>query len=367
MHAPRLRGLGFGSLTMMLAVLGLVISSVLPMTQQDAAAESSDWAPPSTVFIPETGHSLDRLFLDLWRGSGGAESFGYPITPEITEDNGHVVQYLQYARFEYWPEGDGNGNTVLLGKIGEELRPFTIQRSQIASTQTGQSAALLESTRQMKAWLPVEETAVDTNRDDLLYVDATQHTISAGFLDFWNNSSGESYLGNPLTEEYALDGATYQVFEHGQLTWSKEEGVQLVPVGEILAEKYGLDTEPLAQGDLPTYSEDLFVPPPEPEPAPAEIAQNKPAATGEVWIDINLSSEYLTLYQGNTVLLETYISSGKPGFETPPGTFYINSKLPAQDMEGVIGGEYYNVPSVPDVMYFTDVGHAIHGTYWHNN
>ena len=36
-------------------------------------------------------------------------------------------------------------------------------------------------------------------------------------------------------------------------------------------------------------------------------------------------------------------------------------------MEGVIGGEYYNVPDVPWVMYFTGVGHAIHGAYWHNN
>jgi len=24
------------------------------------------------------------------------------------------------------------------------------------------------------------------------------------------------------------------------------------------------------------------------------------------------------------------------------------------------------VPQVPDVMYFTDRGHAIHGAYWHN-
>jgi lipoprotein-anchoring transpeptidase ErfK/SrfK len=36
-------------------------------------------------------------------------------------------------------------------------------------------------------------------------------------------------------------------------------------------------------------------------------------------------------------------------------------------MEGLIGGEYYNVPDVPDVMYFTGVGHAFHGTYWHSN
>jgi lipoprotein-anchoring transpeptidase ErfK/SrfK len=66
-------------------------------------------------------------------------------------------------------------------------------------------------------------------------------------------------------------------------------------------------------------------------------------------------------------VLSTLVSTGRPGFDTPTGLFFINSKLPIQDMEGVLGGEYYNVPNVPDVMYFTDVGHAIHGAYWHNN
>lgn len=65
--------------------------------------------------------------------------------------------------------------------------------------------------------------------------------------------------------------------------------------------------------------------------------------------------------------MESYVSTGRPGFDTPPGTYYINSKIPSQTMSGVLGGEYYNVPDVPWVMYFTDVGHAIHGTYWHNN
>lgn len=351
------------SLAMALAIVSLLMTSFLPMTQHQAAAQSS-WSPPATVYIPETGQSLDQLFLDLWRNSGGASAFGYPITPEITLENGHIVQYLQYARFEYWPEGDANGNTVHLGKIGEELRPITVQRSLIATNQPGESMALLESARQMKAWLPVEAAKVDTSRDDLVYVEATKHTVSGGFLTFWQNTGGDSYLGNPITEEYQLDGATFQVFERGQLTVTTGGDVQLVPVGEILAGKYGLDTQPLAQGNLPAYSEDLFVPPPEPEPV-VEVAQAAP--TGEIWIDINLSYEYMTVYQGNTVLLETYISSGRAGFDTPPGTFYINSKLPSQDMEGVLGGEYYNVPSVPDVMYFTDVGHAIHGAYWHNN
>lgn len=360
-RAGRQRLAGIGTIALLLAALSLVLTSFLPMMQHRAAAQS-DWAPPPTVYLPESGHTLDRLFLDLWRGSGGASTFGYPITPEIEQENGHVIQYLQYARFEYWPEGDENGNTVVLGKIGEELQPITMLRTASASTQ---GSALVESSRQMKAWLPVNEKTVDTSRDDLVYIEETQHTISGGFLNFWYETGDVGYLGNPLTEEYILDGTTYQVFERGQIKWKPGEDVQLVPVGKILAQKYGLDTEPVAQGDIPTYSEDLFIAP-EPAPSrPVQIAQNAPS--GEVWIDINLSYEYLTLYQGNTVLLETYISSGRAGFETPPGTYYVIYKLPVQDMEGVIGGEYYNVPQVPDVMYFTDVGHAIHGTYWHSN
>ena len=49
------------------------------------------------------------------------------------------------------------------------------------------------------------------------------------------------------------------------------------------------------------------------------------------------------------------------------GTFYINTKIPMQDMSGVLGGEAYYVANVPWVMYFTDVGHAFHGAYWHDN
>ena len=88
---------------------------------------------------------------------------------------------------------------------------------------------------------------------------------------------------------------------------------------------------------------------------------------GELWIDVNLSTQYLVVYRGSTVIGQTYVSTGRYGFDTPTGTFYVNYKLPSQTMSGVLGGEYYNVPDVPWVMYFTDWGHALHGTYWHNN
>jgi uncharacterized protein YraI len=89
--------------------------------------------------------------------------------------------------------------------------------------------------------------------------------------------------------------------------------------------------------------------------------------SGAVWIDVNLSSQYMMVYRGSTVIGQTYVSTGRYGFDTPPGTFYVNTKLTSQTMSGVLGGEYYYVPNVPWVMYFTNVGHAIHGAYWHNN
>ena len=64
-------------------------------------------------------------------GGGGAWSYGNPITPEYTLTNGHVVQYFEYTRFEYLPEGDEFGNLVRFGHLGEErmrlLTPVLIE------------------------------------------------------------------------------------------------------------------------------------------------------------------------------------------------------------------------------------------------
>jgi lipoprotein-anchoring transpeptidase ErfK/SrfK len=87
----------------------------------------------------------------------------------------------------------------------------------------------------------------------------------------------------------------------------------------------------------------------------------------EHWVEVNLSMQYLWAWEGDKIVNETYVSTGRPGFDTPTGTFYVLVKYLTDDMEGVINGEYYNVPAVPWVQYFTNEGHALHGTYWHNN
>ena len=87
---------------------------------------------------------------------------------------------------------------------------------------------------------------------------------------------------------------------------------------------------------------------------------------GEKWIEVNLSSQKLYAYQGYRLINWSYVATGKDGFETPTGTFYINSKPGTIDMSGCSGGECWYVPAVPASMAFTYEGHYIHGAYWHN-
>ncbi|MEJ7839932.1 MAG: L,D-transpeptidase [Thermomicrobiales bacterium] len=349
------------TIVMAMAVFSLLLTVLMPLQQANAQATTPGWSAPRTVYIPETGQTLDQLFLDLWRGAGGASAFGYPITPEITQADGHVVQYLQYARFEYWPEGDENGNTVILGKLGEEMRPINVFRtmSSFSSiTQPDVSTSTTEAMMEAKAWigLPEDPDPADTS---FVYVEETQHTIRGSFLSFWYDSGGANYLGNPLTEEFTRDGVSHQTFERGQLRFSEEDGVTMAPVGRMLAEKYQLDLKPTSQGDFPDYAEELFIPP---GPAYGTVDPSQ-----ELWVDINLSAQYMVVYSGDTPVLESYVSTGRPGFDTPTGTYYVQTMYEFDDMDGVLGGEYYFVSQVPDVLYFTGGGHAIHGTYWHSN
>lgn len=342
-------------LSMLVAGLAVVLMSFAPGF---AATASAEWSAPRTVYFEETGQSLDQFFLDFWRSNNGMANYGLPITPEIELENGHTVQYLQYARFEYWPEGDANGNSFVLGKVGDDLRPTVLQRTMLAtSSNTGNVQVVTDL---MKAWMPVNPDSPIAKDPTVTYVEATSHTVFGGFRDFWWSTGDVSFLGNPLTQEYNIGSTTYQVFEFGQLKWTSEGGVQLVPVGEVLANKYNIDTAPSVQGDIPTYDEALFV---KPGPTYGEFVPGG----GEVWIDVNLSYQYMTIYQADNILLELYVSTGTPGWETPTGTYYINRMLVSDDMVGSVSGTSWFVPAVPHAMYFTNEGHAIHGTYWHNN
>ena len=87
----------------------------------------------------------------------------------------------------------------------------------------------------------------------------------------------------------------------------------------------------------------------------------------EKWIEVSLEQQMLRAWEGNNIVKEFPISSGKWG-ATPKGTFYIWYKTRFQRMTGGVRelGTFYDLPNVPYNMFFHK-GFALHGAYWHNN
>ncbi|GAA4478300.1 L,D-transpeptidase family protein [Microbacterium panaciterrae] len=85
-------------------------------------------------------------------------------------------------------------------------------------------------------------------------------------------------------------------------------------------------------------------------------------------IDVNLSTETLTVTENGNVIDSWLVSSGREGFATHTGSFTVNWKLDTQNMGNtdLTKAPYYYQPDVKWVMYFNG-DEALHGVYWHDN
>jgi hypothetical protein len=93
----------------------------------------------------------------------------------------------------------------------------------------------------------------------------------------------------------------------------------------------------------------------------------------EKWIEVDLSEQKVRAWDGNSLFVESLVSTGLPWWPTPEGEFRIWVKVRATRMEGGEGRYYYNLPNVPYVMFFGNSavpnwrGFSLHGTYWHSD
>ncbi len=86
----------------------------------------------------------------------------------------------------------------------------------------------------------------------------------------------------------------------------------------------------------------------------------------ERWIDVNLTTQTLRAYEGDTVVFTTLISSGTWEHPTVTGVFRIWLEFESQTMDGRLLGYDYYLENVPYVMYFYK-DYALHGTFWHTD
>jgi lipoprotein-anchoring transpeptidase ErfK/SrfK len=88
------------------------------------------------------------------------------------------------------------------------------------------------------------------------------------------------------------------------------------------------------------------------------------------WIDVNISTQTATAYEGDTPVYSAGVSTGRPGWETPTGSFSVLRRVANETMDSsTIGvpsggpGGYY-VTNVYYTQYFTSGGAALHANWW---
>lgn len=291
-----------------------------------------------TLYFPQTGHHLSNRagFLDFWRANGQVLIFGYPITEEFVEA-GRIVQYFERARFEYHPARFGQPGQVQLGLLGRELL----------------------ATRELPAAQPVADP-----QNGARYFPETGHTLSGEFLQYWERRGGLEVFGYPISEEFEENGRIVQYFERAHFTYNPDD---MDSFYRNMEQYNGISLNTLHEvelGDLGRQLAQQRQVPMEPVARLAGAAEWTPA----LWnrhIEVDLSAQWLSAYEGELLVYRAPVATGRDGFNTPTGDYAIYYKLPIQTMTGSAGGESWYVPDIPWVMYVVG-GVAFHGTYWHN-
>lgn len=97
--------------------------------------------------------------------------------------------------------------------------------------------------------------------------------------------------------------------------------------------------------------------------APAERPSG--VAAGDIWIDVDLDQQVLSIMLGDEAIFATLVSSGLKS-PTPRGIFRIHNKLAVGSMSSSPGSDdFYDVQAVPHVQYFLG-SFALHSAYWHD-
>jgi len=328
------------------------------------------------VYVPATGHSIRGYMLDYWRANGASSVYGNPISEPFGASNGLYSQAFERGVFQFSPEWMWTDDAaVRLMPIGKQ----ELKQDRLSTRTDGRRTG---SDRRTSAWSPGTNSTVRANEvtnQGGRFSNLTGFSISGDFGAWYDSHEGWFYMGAPISEPHLERGALVQYFENGILM-NQDGAVVPAPLPREHPEKYGFDTTPVEQGDRPEFSEALFYDTYNPYGVDAT------QFTGRKRIDVSISEQVMRVYQGDNLVLETYVSTGISPNDTEIGTFHVRMKFDKQTMNGftsdtgeVVGlgegdavegtatGNAYSVADVPNVMYINYQAEAIHGAYWHNN
>lgn len=365
-------------------VAGLPLAKKLVERIANAEARKKEKKASTGTWVERTGFMVTGETEKFWKATGGEQLLGAPISRAFKK-NGTITQVFENAVIDLADNG-----TIGLRRLGkqwvidnklEQDAAFVPNPPSFGETTLVSSSEGLRLRRGPS--LDAEVIVVLEDNASFIAVAGAEGEWVPGYVDGYSGWVAGEYLRAPGPADVAVsagDTANWNVAvwtgrAFGQTNVRSEPTTASATVRE------------LADGDLVTVtgwvrgeevvensyiwaalSDGTYVfarnvgryapiaPPPLPDDAPWEGR----------WIDIQLTQQIMVAYEGRTPVRTIVVTTGMPGWETPPGLYYINARVENETMtSGAIGAEYYyKLENVLYTQYFTDRGHAFHYAWW---
>lgn len=169
-----------------------------------------------------------------------------------------------------------------------------------------------------------------------------------------------AWILNPRAWKYQIDEDTKKLH--------RKDHVDRFTIVELTGKQLVIDNRHYFETKDGYWMKDVEGTVTKPGAPPADLTPN------EKWMDVNLATQSIVLFEGTKPIYATIISSGRHNDEdaakdhrTKIGSFRIREKHVAATMDDDSASDGpYSIQDVPWIMYFHG-GIALHGAFWHSS
>jgi hypothetical protein len=357
-----------------------VVNQIAPVSARRAVSDCSSSA--SCRFFPEKGHTITGWIRSFWAEHGGLPIFGLPLS-EAFEDRVSGVKVQVFERAVLEDHGSGDVRVRPMARILAEANGLFGDPAFYPAPPSGGTTKLVKSPEglRLRAGPSLDDEIIVVLPDNAEFITApgSKGDWIPGYADGYAGWVFADYLDEPpkLPTLSAADWnpAIWQGAALGETNvraqpTTQSEIVDVLQYGDSLTVSAWVKGEEVFQGadewaqigpNRYVYARNVgrnapVLPPPLPSNAPIS----------DRWIDVHLTQQLMTAYEGRNPVRVAVTTTGMAGWETPPGSYAINTRVANETMDsGAIGAEhYYKLEDVLFTQYFTDRGHAIHFAWW---